>query len=188
MAAFSSSVDTHSVLLILPECSQGGAVSNKPIRSTDEIATAEALELANTSRLIVSAVLQLGRRLRAQRPASSVGLSQLGVLATLHRLGAMPAARLAEHEALQPQSLTRVIAEMQAAGFIVRRRSTTDRRALIIELSRKGTMVLADDIRARRAWLERAMAVALTPTERTMLKLSAELMLKVAASEGAQSF
>jgi hypothetical protein len=44
-------------------------------------------------------------------------------------------------------------------------------------------MVLAHDIRARRAWLERAMAVALTTTERTLLKLSAELMLKVAASE-----
>jgi DNA-binding MarR family transcriptional regulator len=147
------------------------------------MAATKALDSENTSRAIVRAVLQLGRRLRAERPASSVSLSQLGVLATLHRMGAMPAARLAEHEGLQPQSLTRVIAEMQVAGLIARRRSTTDRRALIIELSRKGTMVLAHDIRARRAWLERAMAVALTTTERTLLKLSAELMLKVAASE-----
>lgn len=42
------------------------------------------------ARSIVTAVLQLGRRLRAQRPAASVTLSQLAVLATLQRLGPMP--------------------------------------------------------------------------------------------------
>jgi DNA-binding MarR family transcriptional regulator len=156
---------------------------DKQIRKTDEIAATEAPDLEAASRSIVRAVLRLGRRLRAQRPASSVNLSQLSVLGTLHRLGAMPAARLADHEGLQPQSLTRVIAEMQAAALITRRRSTTDRRTLIIALTPKGRRALAQDIGARRVWLERAMSAALSPTERGLLELSADLMLKVAAWE-----
>jgi DNA-binding MarR family transcriptional regulator len=158
-------------------------LSNDPIRDAYEYSTAQEFELESASSSIVSAVLRLGRRLRAERPASSVSLSQLGVLATLQRLGAMPAARLADHERLQPQSLTRLIAEMQAAGLIVRRRSAADRRTLSIELTPKGRSALAHDIGARRAWLERAMAAALSPTEQALLRLSAELMLKVAACE-----
>lgn len=153
------------------------------VRNTYEISAAEQQDFEPVSRSIVGAVLQLGRRLRAQRPASSVNLSQLSVLGALNRLGAMPAARLADHERLQPQSLTRVIAEMQAAGLIARRRSTTDRRMLIIELTPTGHLALARDIGVRCAWLERAMAAALSPTEQAMLRLSAELMLKVAACE-----
>jgi DNA-binding MarR family transcriptional regulator len=156
---------------------------DNPIRDTYKGSSAQELERESASRSIVSAVLRLGRRLRAERPAFSVSLSQLGVLATLHRLGAMPAARLADHERLQPQSLTRLIAEMQAAELIVRRRCATDRRTLSIELTRKGRLALDHDIGARREWLERAMAATLSPTEQALLRLSAELMLKVAACE-----
>jgi DNA-binding MarR family transcriptional regulator len=125
--------------------------------------------------------LQFGRRLRAERPESSISLSQLAVLGTLYRLGPMPAARLARHERLQPQSLTRVIAEMDSAGLITRHRSESDRRTLVIEITKKGRETLAQDIGARRVWLESAMASALSPTERVLLRLSADLMLKVAA-------
>ncbi|HEX3836487.1 MAG TPA: MarR family transcriptional regulator [Steroidobacteraceae bacterium] len=145
--------------------------------------TTEATDLEAASRSIMAAVLHLSRRLRAQRPASSVSLSQLSVLGTLNRLGAMPAARLADHERLQPQSLTRMIAELEADELIVRRRGTADRRTLIIELTAKGQLALVRDIGARREWLERAMAATLGPTERALLQLSADVMLKVAACD-----
>jgi DNA-binding MarR family transcriptional regulator len=134
--------------------------------------------------MIVRAILQLGRRLRAERPESSISLSQLAVLATLYRHGAMPAAHLARHERLQPQSLTRIIAELDGAGLITRHRSEVDRRAL--EITKKGRQTLAHDIRARRVWLESAMAGALSPTEQVLLRLSADLMLKVAAHGATQ--
>lgn len=158
-------------------------MSGNVIRHAYHLSTARETELQSASHSIVTAVLRLGRRLRAERPASSVSLSQLGILATLQRLGAMPAARLADHERLQPQSLTRLIAEMQDAGLIVRRRGAADRRTLSIELTRKGRAALAHDIGARREWLERAMAATLSPAERAVLGVSAELMLKVAACE-----
>jgi DNA-binding MarR family transcriptional regulator len=148
---------------------------------TDDPARITTPELEDASRAIVRAILQLGRRLRAERPESSISLSQLTVLGTLYRLGPMPAAHLARHERLQPQSLTRVIAEMDGAGLITRHRSESDRRTLVIEITKLGRQTLAHDIGARRVWLEAAMAGALTPTERVVLRLSADLMLKVAA-------
>jgi hypothetical protein len=38
-------------------------------------------------------------------------------------------------------------------------------------------------MRPRRSWLGEAMAQALTPTEQSLLRLSAELMLRVAQFE-----
>ncbi len=70
---------------------------------------------------------------------------------------------------------------MDSAELITRRRSESDRRALVIEITKKGRQTLGHDIGARRVWLESAMASALSPTEQVLLRLSADLMLKVAA-------
>ena len=74
------------------------------------------LPIPDDTALIVRGVLRLSRRLRAERPDSSVSLSALGILSTLHRSGPMPAARLAQAERLQPQSLSRLIADLLQGG------------------------------------------------------------------------
>ncbi len=135
------------------------------------------------SALIARAVTRLGRRLRGARPEAAVNLSTLGLLSALHRLGPMPAARLAREERLQPQSLTRLLAAMQADGLIARDADPADRRALVIRLTREGRAVVTRDIAARRAWLDRAMEMALTAEERAQLALAAPLMLKIAGEE-----
>ncbi|HEX6958446.1 MAG TPA: MarR family transcriptional regulator [Ferrovibrio sp.] len=134
---------------------------------------------------IVRAVLLLARRLRAARPdGTDLSLSGLGLLATLHRDGPLPAARLAQAEGLEPQSLSRLIAALDKAGFIRRERDPADRRALLIELTGAGRQALARDIGARRAWLEDAMARHLSPEERAILQQAAGPMLRLAASKG----
>ncbi len=130
--------------------------------------------------LIVRGVLSLARRLRSERPRDSPGVSALSILSTLHRLGPMPAARLAEEERLQPQSLTRIILSLEEKGWIARTRSKEDRRAISIALTRKGLGALAADIKARRAWLESAMAERLTKAERDALLKATGAMLKLA--------
>ena len=140
---------------------------------------------AGAARLIVRAVLQLGRRLRAQRPAASVSLSKLAILATLHRAGPMAAARLAVLERLKPQSLTRLVAQMEAEGLIGRRTAPGDRRTKVIAITRKGRSVLGRDIRHRRRWLQAALARQLTPQEQSLLRVAADLLLKLAAYEDA---
>jgi DNA-binding MarR family transcriptional regulator len=134
---------------------------------------------AESAATIVRAVVRLGRRLRAERPAGSVSLSELGILGSLHRLGPLPAAELAEAERLKPQSLTRLIADLEARGFIKRRRGKIDRRQLIIEITAGGRGALAHDMAARRAWLAGAMKRTLTPDEQQVLAQAAELMLRL---------
>ena len=130
--------------------------------------------------LIVRGVLRLGRRLRSERPGSCVSLSALGMLSTLHRVGPMPAARLAQAERLQPQSLSRLIAQLERDGLIQRRPGPEDRRTLILEITAAGRQALSRDMAARRAWLEGAMRRVLVPGERELLAHAAVAMLRLA--------
>ena len=130
--------------------------------------------------LIVRAVLSLGRRLRAERPEGSAPLSAIAILSTLNRLGPMPAARLATEERLQPQSLTRIILGLERQGWIARARNGVDRREITIALTKRGARLLADDMRARRQWLERAIADVLNDGERVALLTAADAMIKLA--------
>ena len=140
-------------------------------------------ESDSPSALIARAVLRLGRRLRAVRPENAVNLSTLTLLTTLHREGPMSAVQLARQEKLQPPSLTRLLAAMPRGGLIARETAPGDRRAHVIDLTREGRAVVARDQAARRAWLDHAMDMALTPEERERLEAAAPLMLRVAGQE-----
>jgi DNA-binding MarR family transcriptional regulator len=133
---------------------------------------------------ILRAVLALGRRLRAERPQGSVSLSEISILATLNRLGSIPAIRVAAEERLQPQSLTRIVTGLERDGLIARKRSEADRREIVIALTEGGRRVLAQDMQARRAWLEAAVAAALSEAERDLLFEASEAMLKLAFHDG----
>jgi DNA-binding MarR family transcriptional regulator len=142
--------------------------------------------ISDDTALIVRGVLRLSRRLRSERPDSTVSLSAIGMLSTLHRSGPMPAARLAQAERLQPQSLSRLIAQLDRDGLIKRRPGKEDRRTLILEITEAGRRALSHDITARRAWLESAMRRVLVPGERAMLAHAAVAMLRL-ANEGAEA-
>jgi DNA-binding MarR family transcriptional regulator len=133
---------------------------------------------------ILRAVLALGRRLRAERPQGSVSLSEISILATLNRLGSIPAIRVAAEERLQPQSLTRIVTSLERDGLIARKRSDADRREIVIALTEGGRRVLVQEMQARRAWLEAAVAAALTEAERDLLFEASEAMLKLAFHDG----
>src|SRR5690242_4510044 len=108
---------------------------------------------ASSSELILSAVLRLGRRLRAERPHNTVPLSQLSALTALARHGAMPAARLAETMRLRPQSLSRLIVALEEDGLIERTPGAIDRRTIMLEATKAGRAAVRHDLSARRAWL-----------------------------------
>ncbi len=133
---------------------------------------------------VARAVLRLGRRLRSERPADSVSLSALGILATLRRRGALLAVDLAALERLKPQSLTRLLAGLERAGFIERHPSALDGRARSIALTARGRAILRRDLDARREWLEGAIARTLSSSEQDQLVRAAQLMLKVSEDAG----
>lgn len=132
---------------------------------------------------VLRAVMALARRLRAERPEGAVTLSSLSVLGSLERAGPMYASRLAAIERLQPQSLTRIIAALETGGLIERGRSPSDGRALVIAITERGRGVLAEDRAARLAWLEQAMASALTDAERRTLVAAAGVMSRLAFAD-----
>ena len=136
--------------------------------------------------LFLRGILALGRRVRAERPPGSLSLSGLGILGSLNRQGPLAATRLAIEERLQPQSLTRLVSELERLQLISRKRSDRDRREIIITITAKGRNVLFEDIAARRSWLEMAMAAALTSGERELILAASAVMMKLAAYQPAK--
>lgn len=129
---------------------------------------------------IVRAVLRLGRRLRVASPAGAFSGGELSLLTTLYRAGPMPAVALAAAEGLAPQSLTRLLRQLEDKAMIARETDPGDRRARIITLTVKGRRGLREAMRARRAWLAGAIAERLDEEERRRLVDAAALMLRLA--------
>jgi MarR family len=80
---------------------------------------------ADLSGVLRLAVMRLARRLRNERVSTDLTLSQLASLATLERHGSLTPGELAAHEKVQPPSMTRIIATLQALGLTSR---AADRR------------------------------------------------------------
>jgi DNA-binding MarR family transcriptional regulator len=130
--------------------------------------TADAVRRANA---------RLQRRLRALRVDHGVSAGKLMILGQLHRAGApMTAVDLARLERLQPQSLTRIIAELDEAGLVTRRPHAEDRRHILIEITPAGTALLVEDARAQNAWLAGAIEARLSGMEQALLALAVPLL------------
>jgi DNA-binding MarR family transcriptional regulator len=139
--------------------------------------------LATALRISVS---RLARRLRVERlmpelaePALSD--TQLAALATLERHGAMSPGDLAEHEKVQPPSMTRVIAALVDWGLVTRAPHPTDRRQVILTVTREGRSLVQKVRRRKEAWLARRLA-ELSPQERAILREAAPILEKLSQS------
>jgi DNA-binding MarR family transcriptional regulator len=138
--------------------------------------SAADLEAASTLRRGAN---RLTRRLRAERPAGALSTSKLAVLADLHRHGEQTPGELAAIQRVQPQSLTRVIAELAKAGLVARRPDKRDRRQARLQLTAKGLDALRADMEVRDRWLAAALT-RLTPAESALLYAAGELMERIA--------
>lgn len=129
--------------------------------------------------------MRLARRLRQQRPLGEIGLTGLSVLGRIDRDGACTATALAAAERIQPQSLTRLLADLQRRGLITRTPDPTDRRQNRIGLTAAARALLADDRRGRDRWLAEAMSARLTARQRAQLTAALPLLDQLAGHEEA---
>ncbi|MGA7710538.1 MAG: MarR family transcriptional regulator [Rhizomicrobium sp.] len=126
------------------------------------------------------ALSKLNRRLRAERHDRQTSPGKLSVLSRLYHDGpAMPGA-LASAEGIQPQSLTRILADLETDGLISRRQDAQDRRQHIMEITPSGRDVLYENASDKEAWLAAAIAMQLSPVERDLLQLAAQLLDRLA--------
>ena len=139
--------------------------------------------LATALRISVS---RLARRLRVERlmpelaePALSD--TQLAALATLERHGAMSPGDLAEHEKVQPPSMTRVIAALVDWELVTRAPHPTDRRQVILTVTPQGRSLVQRVRRRKEAWLAQRLA-ELSPQERATLREAAPILEKLSQS------
>jgi DNA-binding MarR family transcriptional regulator len=138
--------------------------------------------LASALRISVS---RLARRLRAERLAKGLepGLSdtQLAALAALERHGAMTPGELADHEKVQPPSMTRVIAALEERDLVMRGPHATDRRQVVLTVTQSGREVVQQSRSLREAWLAQRLR-ELTREERATLRAAAPILEKLSQS------
>jgi DNA-binding MarR family transcriptional regulator len=139
--------------------------------------------LATALRISVS---RLARRLRVERTVPGLAEpdlseTQLAALAALERHGAMTPGELAEHEKVQPPSMTRVISALVDAELVRREPHLTDRRQVVLTVTDVGRDLVVKARRRRDAWLTKRLA-ELTPEERATLRAAAPILEKLSQS------
>jgi DNA-binding MarR family transcriptional regulator len=131
-------------------------------------------------------VSRLARRLRVERLGlgeTEAALSdiQLAALAALERHESMTPGELADHEKVQPPSMTRVIAVLEERGLVLRAPHATDRRQVVLTVTPEGRN-LVQRVRLRRnAWLAQRLQ-ELTQQERELLRAAAPVIEKLSQS------
>jgi DNA-binding MarR family transcriptional regulator len=134
-------------------------------------------EEMNAATKLRRSVTQLARRLRGLRSDHGISGSKLAILGWLFRAGTpMTAADLARLERLQPQSLTRIIAELDEQGLIRRTPDVEDRRQILIEITQAGQELLVVDAYRQDQWLMKVLAAKATKAERELLAIAADLL------------
>jgi DNA-binding MarR family transcriptional regulator len=116
-------------------------------------------------------------------PSDPAATGRLGALAFLYRSGSSTPGAMAAALRVQPQSLTRTLAALEADGLVTRVRDAADGRQSLIELTQRGYEAMARDVAYSDAWLRERMATELNETEREVLRLAAALMDRLAGDE-----
>jgi len=128
-----------------------------------------------------TALSHLQRSLRAQAKAQGLGAAKLSVLSQCLLHGALPGADIARLERVKPQSLTRLLAELEADGLLQRAPDPGDGRRQLLSLTAAGARCVLDEAQRREASLADALATALDADERSRLHAACDLIERLAA-------
>jgi DNA-binding MarR family transcriptional regulator len=126
---------------------------------------ADTTPLAGELRVVIGRLI---RRLRVEH-GWGFGMTQAAVLGRLEREGPESIGDLAGAERVRPQSMSQMLADLEADGLIARRPDEHDGRRTLITLTAKGLTVLEQDRARRDSWLAQALAEGLTDEERALL-------------------
>lgn len=129
-------------------------------------------ELASVLRL---SLLRAARRIRSQRVNTSATLSQLSALATVGKCGPMSAGEIAAIERVQPPSMTKILASLEASEWVERAAHPEDRRQSVISITQAGRELLAAETRARDEWLAQRL-VDFSPAELKILRDAVDVL------------
>lgn len=146
----------------MPDLSHGTA---------DDVAAVNALR---------SSVMRLSRRLKHQRVDESLSPTEMSVLGTLSLCGsAATPGELARKEHVQPPSMTRIVALLEAKGLVRLEPHPDDRRQKVVRQTEQAEAMLDESRRKRNAWLA-SLAEGLDEDEWAKLRAAAPVLEKLA--------
>ncbi|MYT29334.1 MULTISPECIES: MarR family transcriptional regulator [unclassified Streptomyces] len=126
-----------------------------------------------------SAVMRLSRRLKHQRVDESLSPTEMSVLGTLARCGRATPGELARKEHVQPPSMTRIVAMLEAKGLVRLEAHPDDRRQKVVTQTEQAEAMLEESRRKRNAWLAE-LASGLDADEWAKVRDAAPVLEKLA--------
>lgn len=126
------------------------------------------------------ALMRAVRRIRAERSSEAITDGQYAVLAKLDCDGPQTPRALADHEHVQPPSMTRTVNHLVEAGLATRGDHPDDGRQVLVAITEAGRAEVKETRRRRTAWLAGRLS-ELTPQERDTLAEAAEILRRMVA-------
>jgi DNA-binding MarR family transcriptional regulator len=143
-----------------------------------------APDLIAAAARICRGTTSLAARARAER-AGVLTLTETAVLGRLLKGGEMTPGELADRLRMQPQSLTRTLASLEAAGRLLRTPDPGDGRQFLLAVTAAGRQALSAEMRPRDLWLAGVIDRELSVAERDLLVVAATLLERLALVGGA---
>jgi DNA-binding MarR family transcriptional regulator len=116
-----------------------------------------------------AAVMHLSRHLRTGMQHDGLPLAMLSALGQLYRGGAMTPTELARREGVKLQSLTRLLAELEAEGWVERSVSAVDARQSLLAITPRGKKRLGAAAQGADVPLAQAIATRLNAQDQALL-------------------
>ena len=128
-----------------------------------------------------SASIHLLRGVRQEDVLTGIGPARLSALSVLVFAGPQRLTELARIEQVRPPTMTKVIAGLEGAGLVSRRRDARDARAVRLEATTRGARLLQAGRRRRVARLSAALQ-PLTADELDVLARAAAIIERISAT------
>jgi DNA-binding MarR family transcriptional regulator len=139
----------------------------------------QSVDAATLAAEIRGVIGKLRRRLREQTNSWDLTPSQVGVLLRLEK-GPATVSSLARAEGMRPQSMSSVVATLEAAGLVTAAPDPTDKRQSLLSLTEACRKKVREDRSARQDWLSRVLQARLSPRELAQVAAAVELLKQLA--------
>jgi DNA-binding MarR family transcriptional regulator len=133
-------------------------------------------EVVRLAARIRRAVVPLSRKLRPRLQRDGISTGKLSLVGHLSRHGPVTPTELAGHEGVKLQSLTRMLAELEVDGWVLREAHPSDGRQSLLTLTRSGAKRLADAVHTNDDLLAQIIASACSPADRAVLRRACSLL------------
>lgn len=119
-------------------------------------------------------------------PVDGVSRSAVRVLGAVARSGQIQPRGIADDLGMVSSNVAAALRELEAAGYVERRRSSTDGRRIAVTLTDKGAETVAAHRLLRVTGLRETIETALTPSEQGQLAAAIPLLGKLVIARGSE--